>query len=166
MTNLPEEELTPELAEKKCTDLQKAFAKHRSKGLSQAKSAELAGSRASNMEHAGWQLEQIPHVRVYTEFLKRQNLLAEGLDKRDVIRMIIELYEVAKLRGNASAMVAALNMLGASEGIFKSVSEIKTTNTTTLRKGESEEDLNQELGALLQEVFKKGKKPQLAANNT
>jgi hypothetical protein len=96
-------------------------------------------------------MEKLEHVRMYTEYLARQRLLANCLDKEDITSWIVDLYEMSKTKGNVQGMAQALQMMGASQALFKSVSEstVNSNNTTVLKKGESMADLDSQIYELL-----------------
>lgn len=142
-----------EVAMSKLTDLQKAYSEFRAKGFSQSKSAAMAGSKCTgdNLAKAGHAMEKLEHVQLYTEYVARKRLMANCLDKDDLTRMMVDLYEMSKAKGNTQGMGMALQMMGASQAIFKSVSEstVRSENTTVLKKGDSVEDLDSQIYELL-----------------
>lgn len=117
------------------TPLQRRYAEHRAKGLTQAQAIRNAGSIADpkNMASLGYQIEQMDGVKEYILFMQNEKSKICPVDELELIAMLRTIYTLALDKGllkDANKTVELMgNMIGHfGKGAAKPLEGSKTTS--------------------------------------
>ncbi len=103
------------------SNLQKAYCRYRSQGLSMSQAAQRAGSNAKDkgsLARVGYQIENMAGAKDYIEFLKSQRSYSKAMDDQDISGMLLDVYNSCMLNKNYREANKALELLGKAKGLF------------------------------------------------
>ena len=117
------------------TPFQKNYCEFRSKGFSQAISAQKAGSNAkdtANLGRTGFQVETMDGVKDYIIYLKAMRAQVSIIDHTEVIKMIKQVYDKSMDMDKFKEANDAAKLLGQALGLFDTKNNGNATKTATL----------------------------------
>ncbi len=100
---------------------QKTYCEYRSKGLTQALSAEKSGSEAKDrmtLGSVGAQIERIPGVKEYIAYLIQERARITPIDELEIIQKLRIVHSECMLAGNFHQANKALELMGSIIGLF------------------------------------------------
>lgn len=103
---------------KKPTKQQEAYAQSRGKGLSREKSAIIAGYAGAGAGTSLSEIESSPTVQTRLAEIKAETAKNTKITKEDVVDMLIDAANMAKLTADPQGMVAAARELGKMLGYY------------------------------------------------
>lgn len=119
--------------DKPLTDLQRNFAKHISEGNSIPNAMQLAGY--NEQPSYGYRLVKMPNVKREIAKYQAQYQEAAHLKKQDVMDMLKESYEMAKLMSEPATMVSAAREIGKLCGFYEPTKvQVNVSHTAQLRQ--------------------------------
>lgn len=134
---------------KPMTDQQKRFVKAYASGENMTNSLKAGGFSESSLAY-GYRLLEMPNVARALKEQQAAYALASELSKKDVMDMLKEAYDMAKLMSEPSSMVAAAREIGKMCGYYEPKKVDLTISTTGRKKIELLTD--EELFKLMEEA--------------
>lgn len=138
---------------------QKTYCEYRSKGLTQALSAEKAGSEGKDrtaLSNIGCSVERLPGVREYVEYLRQERAKIIPIDEVEIITKLRDVYTDAMSSGSLAQANKALELMGTIIGIFGATKATtkKVDTASDAFKDEGVENTTNDRIAKLQSMMK------------